>query len=94
MKKERDEYLDIEVYQRDPNRMTYRNDYYDRDYTTKLGTLNLRVARTRDGRFSTESFELYQRNEKGLLLTMLEMYIQGVFTGKVSKVIQNLCGKT
>ena len=89
MNKERDEYLDIEVYQRDPNRMTYRNDYYDRDYTTKLGTLNLRVPRTRDGRFSTEIFERYQNNEKALLLTILEMYILGVSTRKVSKVVEN-----
>ena len=94
MEKERDEYLDNEAYQRDPNRMTYRNGYYNRDYTTKLGTLNLRVPRTRDGKFSTEIFERYQRNEKALLLTMLEMYIQGVSTRKVSKVIENLCGKT
>ncbi|MGX7104931.1 transposase, partial [Globicatella sanguinis] len=94
MEKERDEYLDNEAYQRDPNRMTYRNGYYNRDYTAKLGTLNLRVPRTRDGKFSTEIFERYQRNEKALPLTMLEMYIQGVSTRKVSKVIENLCGKT
>lgn len=36
MGKERDEYLDNEAYQREPNRMTYRNGYYDRDYTTLL----------------------------------------------------------
>ncbi|WP_392425132.1 IS256 family transposase [Dolosigranulum pigrum] len=94
MEKEQDEYLNNEAYQRDPNRMTYRNGYYDRDYTTLIGTLNLRVPRTRDGKFSTEIFERYQRNEKALLLTMLEMYIQGVSTRKVSKVIENLCGKT
>ena len=94
MEKERDEYLDNEAYQRDPNRVTYRNGYYDRDYTTQVGTLPLRVPRTRDGKFSTEIFERYQRNEKALLLTMLEMYIQGVSTRKVSKVIENLCGKT
>lgn len=93
MEKEQDEYLNNEAYQRDPNRMTY-NGYYDRDYTTLIGTLNLRVPRTRDGKFSTEIFERYQRNEKALLLTMLEMYIQGVSTRKVSKVIENLCGKT
>src|SRR5690625_2570947 len=94
MEKERDEYLDNKSYQRDPNRSTYRNGYYDREYTTKIGTLNLRVPRTRDGKFSTELFERYQRNEKALILTMLEIYVQGVSTRKVSKVIENLCGKT
>ena len=94
MEKERDEYLENTSYQRDPNRTTYRNGYYERDYTTKVGTLTLRVPRTRDGKFSTELFKRYQRNEKALLTTMLEMYVQGVSTRKVSKVIENLCGKT
>ena len=94
MEKERDEYLENTTYQRDPNRSTYRNGYYERDYTTKIGTLTLRVPRTRDGKFSTELFERYQRNEKALLATMLEMYVQGVSTRKVSKVIENMCGKT
>lgn len=94
MKKERDEYLENTAYQRDPNRSTYRNGYYERDYTTKIGTLTLRVPRTRDGKFRADVFERYQRNEKALLATMLEMYVQGVSTRKVSKVIENMCGKT
>ena len=94
MEKERDEYLDNKAYQRDSNRTSYRNGYYDRDYTTKIGTLTLRVPRTRDGKFSTEVFQRYQRNEKALLTTMLEMYVQGVSTRKVSKVVENMCGKT
>ena len=67
MEKERDEYLENTAYQRDPNRSTYRNGYYERDYTTKIGTLTLRVPRTRDGKFGAELFERYQRNEKALL---------------------------
>lgn len=94
MEKERDEYLENKAYQRDPNRNTYRNGYYERDYTTKIGTLTLKVPRTRDGKFGAGVFEKYQRNEKALLTTMLEMYVQGVSTRKVSKVIENMCGKT
>ena len=41
-----------------------------------------------------KSFERYQINEKALIPTMLEMYIQGVSTRKVSKVIENMCRKT
>lgn len=94
MEKERDEYLENEAYQRYPDRKTYLNGYYDRAYTTKVGTLTLRVPRTRDGKFLTEVFERYQRNEKALISTMLEMYVQGVSTIKVSKVIENISGKT
>ena len=94
MEKERDEYLENEAYQRDPDRKTYRNGYYDRAYTTKIGSITLRVPRTRDGKFSTELFERYQRNEKALISTMLEMYVQGVSTRKVTKVMEELCGQT
>ena len=94
MEKERDEYLENEAYQRDPDRKTYRNGYYERDYTTKIGSITLRVPRTRDGKFSTELFERYQRNEKALITSMLEMYVQGVSTRKVTKVMEELCGQT
>ena len=92
MEKQRDEYLKNIAYQRDhTNRSTYRNGYYERDYTTKIGTLTLRVPRTKDGKLSTEVFERYQRNEKALLATMLEMYVQGVSIRKVSNVIEKIC---
>ena len=94
MEKERDEYLESKSYRGGPNKSTYRNGYYERDYTTKIGTLNLRVPRTIDGKFSTEVFERYQRNEKALLTTMLEMYVQGLSTRKISKIIENMCGKS
>ena len=45
----------------------------------------LKVPRTRDGEFSPTVFERYQRNEKALLASMLEMYVSGVSTRKVSK---------
>lgn len=61
---------------------------------TKIGTLTLRVPRTRDEKFLAEVFERYQKNEKALLITLLEMYVQGESTRKVSKVIENTCGNT
>ena len=41
-----------------------RNGYYERSFTTRVGTLELKVPRTRDGHFSPTVFERYQRNEK------------------------------
>ncbi|OOL59933.1 IS256 family transposase, partial [Enterococcus faecium] len=74
-------------------RQSQRNGYYERDFTTRVGTLELKVPRTRDGEFSTV-FERYQRNEKALLASMLEMYVSGVSTRKVSKIVEELCGKS
>lgn len=92
MEKERDAYIQVEKYSRNSERNSSRNGYYERDFTTRIGTLNLIVPRTRDGEFSPSLFERYQRNEKALLASMLEMYVQGVSTRKVSKVVEELCG--
>lgn len=93
MEQERDGYIGADPYVRG-ERVSSRNGYYEREFTTRIGTLTLRVPRTRDGKFSTEIFERYERHEKALLASMLEMYIAGVSTRKVSQVVENLCGKS
>jgi len=50
------------------------------------------VPKDREGRFQTELFEKYQRNEKALVLAIIEMYVQGVSTRKVKKITEELCG--
>lgn len=85
------EYIQAEDYERSEGRRTQPNGYYEWDLTTRVGTLELRVPRTRDGAFSPTVFERYQRNEKSLLASMLEMYISGVSTRKVSKIVEELC---
>ncbi len=45
----------------------YRSGYYRRALITGVGTLELRVPQDRQGRFSTELFERYQRTEKALV---------------------------
>ena len=94
MEEQRNEYLQADEYERSEHRKSYRNGYYTRDFTTRIGTLELRVPRTRDGKFSPSVFERYQRNEKALLAAMLEMYVSGVSTRKVSQVVEELCGKS
>jgi putative transposase len=59
---------------------------------TRVGTLELRVPQDRQGRFSTEVFERYQRSEKALVSALAEMYVQGVSTRKVKAVTEALCG--
>lgn len=93
MERQRDDYCNVDPYERGDSRNAQRNGYYQRDLTTRVGTLNLRVPRTRDGKFSTDIFERYQRNEKALVSTMLEMYVPGVSTRKVGQVVETLCGK-
>lgn len=94
MEKERTEYINAENYERTDDRVTSRNGYYDRAYLTRVGNLELKVPRTRDGKFSPSIFEKYQRSEKALLASMLEMYVSGVSTRKVTNIVEELCGKS
>lgn len=93
MEQQRDDYIGVGDYERSKERTSARNGYYERDYTTRVGTLTLKVPRTRDGQFSTDIFNRYQRHEKALLSTMLEMYVSGVSTRRVSKIVEELCGR-
>jgi len=94
MEKERDDYLQANVYERTDARVDYRNGYYERDYTVSIGKLTLKIPRTRNGEFSTTLFEKYQRADQSLLLSMLEMVVNGVSTRKVTKVAEQLCGES
>src|SRR6516164_1526306 len=78
--------------ERTETRLAYRSGYYSRSLITRVGTLELRVPQDRDGRFSTELFQRYQRSEKALVGTLAEMYVQGVSTRKVKAVTEALCG--
>jgi putative transposase len=78
--------------ERSAGRLGYRSGYYGRTLITRVGKLELRVPQDRDGRFSTELFERYQRSEQALVATLAEMYVQGVSTRKVKAVTEELCG--
>ena len=94
MEKERDEYLQADPYERSDQRRDYRNGYYEREYTISLGKIKLKVPRTRNGEFTTDVFERYARYDQVLILSMLEMVINGVSTRKVTHIIEQLCGES
>ena len=73
-------------------RLSYRSGYYPRSLITRVGKLELRVPQDRNGRFSTEIFERYQRSEKALVAALTQMYIQGVSTRKLKAISEELCG--
>jgi putative transposase len=87
-------HLHAEPYERSPERRGYRNGYKPRRLNTRVGTLTLQVPQDRDGTFSTQLFARYQRNEKALVLALMEMYVEGVSTCKVRDITEALCGTT
>jgi transposase-like protein len=84
--------LGAEKGQRTEARRGYRAGHYPRTLVTRVGKLELRVPQDRDGRFSTELFQRYQRSEQALVSSLAEMYVQGVSTRKVKAIAEELCG--
>ncbi|WP_286232241.1 IS256 family transposase [Neobacillus mesonae] len=93
MEKERDDYLQVAAYERSAERRDYRNGYYERELILGIGKLKLKVPRTRNGEFSTSVFEKYERCDQALVLSMLEMVINGVSTRRVTHIVEQLCGE-
>lgn len=91
---ERQRHLGAAPYQRVAGRNGHANGFKARDFDTRLGTLDLRVPQVRG---STEPFyhsamERGQRSERALILAIAEMYLQGVSTRRVTKILQEPCG--
>ena len=86
------EQIGAQKYERSDARLTSRNGYRERSLKTRVGTLTLHIPKLRDGTFSTDLFARYQRSEQALQLAIMEMYINGVSTRKVTKITETLCG--
>lgn len=93
LKAQATEQLAASEYERTPERQGQRNGSYSRGLTTRVGSITLQIPRFRDGKFSTELFKRYQRSEQALVLTLMELVINGVSTRKVARVTEELCGR-
>lgn len=92
MLSERSEYLGAAPYERSAARVGYANGFKDKTVKSRLGELRLRVPQTREGSFYPQSLEKGLRSERALLLAIAEMYVQGVSTRRVKKIVEELCG--
>lgn len=92
LEEEMKQHLQAHLYQRTEKRRGYRNGYKPRRLKTRVGTLELLVPQDRDGQFQTELFDRYQRSEKALVASLMQMYIEGVSTRKVKDITEKLCG--
>src|SRR5882724_12853828 len=84
------QHLGAERYQRSPERQGERNGYRDRNWDTRVGTLELRVPRVRDGSFIPGLLEPRKRAERALVATVREAYVQGVSTRSVDDLVKAL----
>ena len=79
LQSEMTEHLGAESGEQTEDRRGYRNGSYQRKLTTRVGTIELEVPRDRDGTFQTELFERYQRSEKALVTTLMQIGCAGRF---------------
>ena len=79
-------------WERSPERRGWRNGSKKRRLRTRVGSLELRIPKDREGRFQPSLFARYQRSERALVLALMEMYVQGVSTRKVTRIVEQLCG--
>jgi len=86
------EHLQARPYERSHKRAGFRNGYKPRRLHTRVGRLELMLPQARDGSFSTQLFDRYQRSEKALLSSVMEMYMPGVSTRMVKRITEELCG--
>lgn len=86
------DHIGARPYERSAGRKAYRNGSRLRTLTTRVGPVVLHVPQVRDGSFSPVLFARYQRSEQALVLTLMEMVLNGVSTRKVAAITEELCG--
>jgi putative transposase len=92
MQAERQQHLKAAPYQHTEERQGHANGYKPKTVHTRVGDITFSIPQVREGGFYPEALEKGLRSERALLLSLAEMYVQGVSTRKVKAVTEKLCG--
>jgi len=92
MRIERENYLGVKPYERSEERQGRANGYKPKTVKTRIGELTFAIPQVREGGFYPRSLEKGMRSERALMMTLAEMYVQGVSTRKVAAITEQLCG--
>ena len=76
--------------ERNPDRLTHRNGYRSRDWDTRVGTMELRIPKVREGSYFPSLLEPRRRSEKALLAVIQQAYVEGVSTRRVDDLVKSL----
>ena len=78
------------LHERSENRLTYRNGYREREWDTRVGTVDLHIPKLRQGAYFPSLLEPRRRHERALLSVVQEAYIHGVSTRAVDSLAEAL----
>jgi putative transposase len=89
MRIERERHVGAQAYERSPERSGYANGYKPKKLDTQAGTLTVQVPKSRGGEapFYPQALERGRRSSRAVMLAIAQMYIQGVSTRDVEKVM-------
>lgn len=82
--------IGADKHERAEGRATYRNGYRERPLHTRLGTLDLRVPKLRQGTYFPAFLEPRRLTEQALTAVIQEAWIGGMSTRKVDDLVQAL----
>lgn len=83
-------HVGAERHERSVLRTGQRNGYREREWDTRVGTVDLKVPRVRDGSFFPVLLDPRKRAERALVAVIQEAYVQGVSTRRVDGLVQAL----
>jgi putative transposase len=92
MQVERSKYLQAGEYERTEDRKGHANGYKPKTVRTRMGEITFAVPQVREGGFYPSALEKGLRSERALVITLAEMYVQGVSTRRVKVITERLCG--
>jgi putative transposase len=92
MKIEQEKALQASPYERNEERTGQRNGYKDKTLKTRVGEIPVQIPQVRGMEFYPGAIDKGDRSERALKLAIAQMYIQGVSTRRVSKIVEVLCG--
>jgi putative transposase len=90
MEMEVEEHVGASRHERSPGRTGQRNGYRQRDWDTRVGTVELKVPRVREGGYFPSLLEPRRRAERALAAVVQEAYVHGVSTRKVDELVKAL----
>src|SRR5208283_680954 len=74
--------------ERSPERVNQRNGFRDRDWQTRVGTVELRIPKLRKGSYFPAFLEPRRLAEKAIAAVVQEAYVHGVSTRSVDDLVR------
>jgi transposase-like protein len=84
------QHLGAQRHERTTERTGQRNGFRERQWDTRVGSIDLKIPRVRDNSYSPALLDPRRRAERALSAVVQEAYVQGVSTRRIEDLVQAL----